>query len=84
MTSGGTIVATNEGTGEVLTSATASSTAGWIRQPRATVVTSTGGAIKPSTGSAVPDYYILAQQRIKYVLAGCGAAKVGSLVTTVG
>ena len=83
MTSGGTVVITNEGTGESLTTTTAGSTSGWLKYPRASCVTSTGGAIKPSTGSAVPVDFILSQQRVKAVMAGCGAAKIGTLIVTV-
>jgi len=84
MTSGGTVVITNEDTGEALLTTTVGTTAGWTRYPRALVVNSTGGAVKPSTGSALPDYMVLANTRVKTVLAGAGAAKTATLDVTVG
>ena len=84
MSSTATVVITNEETGERLMTTTAGSTAGWTKYPRATVVNSTGGAVKPSTGSAMPDYMVLANARIKTVIATAGAAKTGTLDVTMG
>ena len=80
----GTVTVTNEGTGESLTVSALGSTAGFTKYPRATVVTSTGGAIKPSTGSAMPDYMVLANERIKAVVAKAGASHTGTFVFTIG
>ena len=80
----GTIAFTNETTGEPLFSLAIGSTVGWRRYPRPTLVNSTGGAIKPSTGTAMPGYFLLANERIKAVVGKATAAKIGTILLTVG
>jgi hypothetical protein len=81
----GSIAYTNETTSEAIFTK-APATTKLIYYPRPTIVNSTGGAIKPSTGSASPDYFYLSDHRLKIVVTNCGTgtAKTVDFRVTVG
>jgi hypothetical protein len=79
----GSIAYTNESTTEaILTKAPAASKP--VYYPRPTIVNSTGGVIKFSTGSAAPDYFYLSDHRVKIVLTNVAASQAATFRVTVG